>query len=69
MLVGPMMTDSRTLFDLNYTEFFKDRIDDVLQDEKLIHEHDFVPLKITDGQFSCVNIYKYKLIRNQKTCQ
>jgi hypothetical protein len=56
MLVGPMMTDSRTLFDLNYTEFFKDRIDDVLQDEKLIHEHDFVPMKITDGQFSCVNI-------------
>ena len=40
MLVGPMMTDSRTRFDLNYTEFFKDRVDDVLQDEKLIHEHD-----------------------------
>jgi hypothetical protein len=50
MLVGPMMTDSRTLFDLNY------RVDDVLEEEKLVYEHDFVPVKITDGQFSCVNI-------------
>jgi hypothetical protein len=56
MLVGPMMTDSRTLFDLNDTEFFKDRVDDVLQDEKLIHEHDFVPVKITEGPFSYVDI-------------
>jgi hypothetical protein len=56
MLVGPMMTDSRTLFDLSYPEFFKDRLDDVLQDEKLIHEHDFVHVKITDGPFSYVNI-------------
>jgi hypothetical protein len=56
MLVGPMTTDSRTLLDLNYTKFFKDRVDDVLQDEKSIHEHDFVPVKITDGPFSYVNI-------------
>jgi hypothetical protein len=36
MMVGLVLTDSGTLFDLNYTEFFKDRADDVLQDEKLI---------------------------------
>ena len=56
MLVGPMMTDSRTLFDLNYTEFFKDRVDNVLHDEKLILEHDFVPVKITEGPFSYIDI-------------
>jgi hypothetical protein len=56
MLVGPMMTDSTTLFFMNYTEYFKDRVDDVLQDEKLMHVHDFVPGKITEGSFSFINI-------------
>jgi hypothetical protein len=48
MMVGLVLTHSGTLFDLNYTEFFKDRADDILQDEKLIHGHDFVPVKNTD---------------------
>ena len=66
MLVGPMMTDSRTLFDLNYTEFFKDRADDVLQDEKLIHGHDFVPKKNTDGPSSYVDILEIYINNNSE---
>lgn len=44
------MIDSRTLFDLNYTEFLNDRMNKDLQNKKLVHEHDFVPVKITEGR-------------------
>jgi uncharacterized Fe-S center protein len=48
MLVGHMMIYSRTLFDLNYTEFLNDRMNKDLQNKKLVREHDFVPVKITE---------------------
>ena len=42
MLVGPMMTDTRnTDSDLQYAELFNYRVNKA---EKLVHEHDFVPL-------------------------
>jgi hypothetical protein len=66
MMVGLVLTDSGTLFDLNYTEFFKDRADDVLQDEKLIHGHDFVPVKNTDCPSSYVDILEIYINNNSE---
>ena len=66
MMVGLVLTDSGTLFDLNYTEFSKDRADDVLQDEKLIHGHDFVPVKNTDGPSSYVDILEIYISNNSE---
>lgn len=65
MLVGHTMIDSRTLFDLNYTEFLNDRMNKDLQNKKLVHEYDFVSVKITEGR----NCYIKCLTSDAYFCQ
>ena len=52
MLVGPLITDSRSaILDPKYAELFKrsENIQDgpSMQYKKLVHEHDFIPVKNT----------------------
>ena len=61
MLVGPMITDSRSaILDPKYAELFKrsENIQDgpSMQYKKLVHEHDFIPVKSTRAEILLFNV-------------